>query len=76
MIEIKLKAMLDSTDVLRNLAQKELNGRTAYNSAKLLKQIEEEFSIFNETRQKVVDKYVEHDENGNPKINDKTNSFI
>lgn len=76
MIELKLKEMLDSISVLRELAQKQLKGRVAYRVAKLLKKVEEEFTLFNDSRQKVVDTYGERDENGNLAINPETNEYV
>ena len=76
MIELKLRDLLDSMNVLRELGQKQLKGRTAYTVAKILRQVENEFSLFNETRQKLVNQYGAKDENGNLKINPETNEYI
>ena len=73
---MKLKNMLDTVGTLRGIAGKELRGRAAYNIAKIMKQVDNEFTLFNEARQKVVDKYGEKDENGNLKINADTNEYI
>lgn len=76
MIEIKLRDVLDSTNVLRELGQKPLKGRVAYNIAKILRQVENEFTLFNEARQKVIEKYGTKDENGKLKIDENTNEFV
>ena len=76
MIKMRLKDMLDTVGTLRGIASKELRGRAAYNIAKIMKQVDNEFTLFNEARQKVVDKYGEKDENGNLKINADTNEYI
>lgn len=64
MIQVKLNTILESMDTLKELAQKELKGRTAYQVGKLIKKIDEEFSLFNETREKLIRKYAAVDENG------------
>lgn len=64
MIQVKLNTILESMDTLKELAQKELRGRTAYQVGKLIKKIDEEFSLFNETREKLIHKYAAVDENG------------
>ena len=76
MIEMTLREALDSTNVLQALGQKQLKGRVAYNVAKILRQVEIEFNLFNETRKKLVEKYGDKDENGNPKINPETNEYV
>lgn len=76
MIEIKLRDVLDSTNVLRELGQKPLKGRVSYNIAKILRQVENEFTLFNDARQKVIEKYGAKDENGKLKIDEKTNEFV
>lgn len=76
MIEITLKNLLDSTDVLKKLSQKPLKGRVAYNVAKILCKVEEEFNLFNETRHKIVEQYGEKDDNGELLINYETHEYI
>lgn len=76
MIEITLKDLLDSAEVLRKLSQKQLKGKTAYNVARVLREVESEFNLFNETRQKIVQQYGEKDENGELKINTTTNEYV
>ena len=76
MIEITLKDLLDSTEVLKKLSQKQLKGKTAYKVARILREVESEFNLFDETRRNIVQQYGEKDENGNLKINMKTNEYI
>lgn len=75
MIDVKLRDLLDSMEVLKELGQKSLSGRTAYQIGKILRQVENEFNLFNEARGKVIDKYCTKDENGKPIINEETNEF-
>lgn len=74
MIEVKLSTIIDSMNILKELANKELKGRAAFQVGKLIKKIDEEYSIFNETREKLLNKYAAKDENGNFKLDD-NNSY-
>ncbi len=68
MIKVKLNTLLDSLSILKELANKELKGRTAFQLGKLIKKVDEEYSLFNETREKLLNKYAAKDENGSYKI--------
>jgi len=68
MIEVKLLTIINSIDVLKELSDSPIKGRTAYHVAKLLKKVEEELSLFNEGRTKLINTYSEKDENDNPII--------
>ena len=70
MITVKLETIISSADVLRSLAQKSLKGKTAYRVSKLLRELETEFTIFNETRAEIIKKYGEKDENDELKVNE------
>lgn len=76
MIEMKLKDVLDSMPVLKQLGERQLRGRVAYNIAKIMKQVENEFNLFNDARQQVIEKYGEKDDNGELKINEETNEYV
>lgn len=74
MIKVQLKDVVNSIDIFREWANKELKSRTAFKLARLFKALDNEFTMFNETRTKIVDKYTEKDENGNPVITE-TNEY-
>lgn len=74
MIEVRLGTILDSMNILKELVDKELKGRTAFQVGKLIKKIDEEFSLFNETREKLIEKYAAKDEN-DEYILDSNNSY-
>lgn len=74
MINVKLSVILDSMNILKELSNKELKGRTAFQVGKLIKKIDDEFSLFNETREKLISKYAAKDENGEY-ILDSNNSY-
>ena len=73
---VKLKDAVESTDILRQLAGVKLKGRAAFNVAKMLKQLEDELNLFNETRTKLIQQYADKDENGELKINPDTNEYM
>lgn len=64
MIVVKLSAILNSMNVLRELSTKPLKGRAAYQLGKIIKKADEEFALFNETRQGLIEQYAIKDENG------------
>lgn len=76
MIEIKLRQVIDSINVMQRISQRELPGRVAYNVAKLLRQIENEFNLFDDTRKKLLEKYADKNEDGTLKINEETNEYV
>lgn len=63
MIQTKLSTLINSVSIMQQLANSQLNGRTAYTVGKLIKQIENEINLFYETREKVVNRYGMKDEN-------------
>ena len=76
MIKVRLREIIDSTDVLRKLAGESLRGRTAFQISKLLKKLEEELDLFNKTRVEIIKKYGEKDDNGELKTDDNGNVKI
>lgn len=76
MMTVKLKDAVESTDILRQLAGVKLKGRAAFNVAKMLKQLEDELNLFNETRTKLIQQYADKDEDGELKINPDTNEYM
>lgn len=76
MIKIKLGELVDSTETLQKLSQKELKARLALSIARLLKEAEREIQNFNETRMNLIKKYGEKDENGELITDDKGNCKI
>lgn len=64
MITVKIADLLNSTDVLQKLAQKDFKAKLAWSIARLLRTAEEEIKNFNETRMNLITKYGEKDDNG------------
>jgi len=84
MITVRLRNIIDGTEVLRKLAGQPLKGRTAFQVSKILKKLEEELNLFNSTRVELIKKYskvdennqIIQDENGNVQLQeDKLNDF-
>ena len=69
MIEITINDLINSGDIFRDLAQQPIKMRVAYNIARIIREIENEMKLFEETRRKLFDKYGEKDENGELLIN-------
>lgn len=65
MIEITLKEIMQSTDLFNKLLDKECKAKVAYWIAKLVTEINKEYTIFNDTRKKLIEKYGKRDEEGN-----------
>jgi hypothetical protein len=73
MINVTLKNIVESADIMRELSQKSLKGRVAFRVARLLRELEKEFTLFNEKRVDLIKEYGEKDENGELKTDDKGN---
>ena len=73
MINITLRELVDSSDTMKKLSQKSLKGKIAYYIARLLREIDKELTLFNETRGTLIKKYGEKDENGELKIDENGN---
>lgn len=70
MINITLKEIVDSAETMRKLSQESLKGKTAYHIARLLREIDKELTLFNETRGNLIKKYGDKDENGELKVDE------
>lgn len=76
MINVKISDLLNSTEVLQKLANKELKARLAWSVSKLLKAADKEISDFNEARMNLIKKYGEKDESGELITDEKGNCKI
>ena len=76
MITVKIANLLNSTEVLQKLANKELKARLAWSVARLLKAADQEIQEFNETRMNLIRKYGEKDTNGELITDEKGNCKI
>ena len=76
MIKIKIGDLVNSTDALQKLADKQLKARLAWQVARLLKAADAELQGFNDTRMNLVKKYGEKGEDGNLITDEKGNCKI
>ena len=76
MISVKISDLLNSTETLQKLSQKDFKAKLAWTIARLLKSAEGEIQSFNDTRMNLIKKYGEKDENGELITDDKGNCKI
>ena len=76
MINVTLEQLLNSSEGLKGLSQKQLKARCAYTVGKLLKNIDGELTTFNEARMNLITKYGEKDENNELIKDEKDNVHI
>ena len=76
MINVKISDLLNSTDTLQKLSQKDFKAKLAWSIARLLKAAEGEIQSFNDTRMNLIKKYGEKDENGELITDEKGNCKI
>lgn len=78
MIKIKLQNLNQSIQTLskEDIFSISLEGKTSFKIARILKELENEYSIFQKSRQNLILKYGEKDENGNLITDDKGNFKI
>ena len=76
MIQVKLSDLVNSTETLQKLAQKDFKAKLAWSIARLLKAAEVEIQNFNDARVELIKKYGEKDENGELISDEKGNCKI
>lgn len=76
MINVKIADLLNSTETLQKLAQKDFKAKLAWSISRLLKAAEKEIQEFNETRMNLIKKYGDKDENGELVTDEKGNCKI
>jgi len=76
MIKVTVGEVINCVDVLRALSNKPIKIKVAYNIAKIIKAVEKENQLFEETRQRLLDKFCEKDENGQLRVNEKGSAII
>lgn len=75
-MKITNNQMINSISSLRALSQKQLPIEVSYKIAKNIRNIEQDLAIYEQERKKLIDKYVEKDLEGNPKLDDNNNYII
>ena len=76
MITIKMSDLLNSTEILQKLSQKDFKAKLAWSIARLLKEAEKEIQQFNDTRMNLIKKYGDCDEAGDLITDEKGNCKI
>lgn len=76
MIEIEMRDMLNSMEVLQKLSNKSLKTKVAFQLARIIREVNKEYELFQNSREKLIVKYAEQDENGQPKVNEQNNYQI
>lgn len=76
MIKVKISELLNSTETLQKLSQKDFKAKLAWSISRLLKTAENEIQAFNDTRMNLIRKYGEKDDNGELITDDKGNCKI
>lgn len=76
MIKVTVKDILNCSDVFKELSKKPIKIKVAYNIAKIIKAIEKENQLFEETRQRLLEKFCEKNENGSIKVNNNGNAIV
>lgn len=68
--------LVKDAPILQRLSQKELPIKVSYAIAKNISHIESELKIYNNEREKLIDKYAEKDEKGNVKADKDGNIML
>jgi hypothetical protein len=76
MIKVKLSELLNSTETLKKLSQKDFKAKLAWSISRLLKAAEQEIQEFNDTRMNLINKYGEKGDNGQLVTDEKGNCRI
>lgn len=69
MINITVNEMVNCMSVFNKLMTQECKGAIALKIARVARELNKEYTTFDEQRQKIIDKYCKKDESGNPVIN-------
>lgn len=64
MIEMTVQEMIDSVSALRGINEKKMPAKTAYQFARIIREVEKELNSFQEARKKLIERFAKKDENG------------
>jgi hypothetical protein len=70
LIEVKLNDVINGVESMKYLMDVFLPAKTAYKVAKLAQGMENELKLFSDAREKLVRKYANKDENGEPIVDE------
>lgn len=69
MIKVAIRDIVDGLGVIKDLSTKTMPAVTAYKVARLLKNILEEYNLYNKTRLNLINKYAELNDDGSVRTN-------
>ena len=64
MIEMTVQEMIDSVSILKTINDKKMPARTAYQFARIIREVEKELQSFQDTRSKLIERFGKKDETG------------
>ena len=70
MIRVTLNDILNNIEIFKTISEKILPIKTAYKIARLLRELNHESTLFDESRHKIIEKYAERTETGEIKMDD------
>lgn len=76
MITMTVNDLLNVIPVLRELLNKPFKGATAFKLARLMRELDKETTLFEESRQKIAEEYGKRDENNSLILNEFGNILI
>ena len=76
MITMTVNDLLNVIPVLRELLNKPFKGATAFKLARLMRELDKETTLFEESRQKIAEEYGKRDENDSLILNEFGNILI
>ena len=72
MITLTIHAILNSMDIINEMMEQKLSGRTAFHVARIARELNKEYEIFEKTRYKLIEKYSVRADDGKLKIENNT----
>ena len=73
MITVKIQDIVNAIETFNVMSNKEMPIKTSFKVARIAKELDKEYQLFNDTRRKAIETYGKKDENGELKIDDKGN---
>ena len=76
MIGVTLQEVFNAMPILQELANKDLTIKTSFVIARIIIEVEKEYNLIQKQQKKMLNKYVEKNEDGNFKIDENNNYII
>ena len=76
MVTLTIRQIVDNIDTLKDLATKPLPARAAFKVGRILKEVINDYNTFQDTRQQLLNKYGEKDEQNQLKTNPENQVII